>query len=314
MPPAFLPARFDGQSPPGGVLMSRAWLTATCLILTGSVGVRLRAQETTQTVAAISADGRILRGVLDARSDDDHLWLRTEEGAAVLTTSLAWLDVVEATLNGEAVNPADLRRRAAARASRGPMLSALLQASPPVILSHATPRRPRRVYVRNIEIVDACLVNLDRDVEPDGLTVSIAAIGDDGTPLAVRGSLQARLFGERRPADSSIDVFEQLHDWTQPVAATDFVDGVATYELRFRKTAPEWEFDLLPDAVLDVRLGAFGHGNYAASSPVLVRAFNPLRDNLQLRGRTRFLPHELHGRNPSSTPQYRDGLWFNWWW
>jgi hypothetical protein len=294
--------------------MSRAWLAATCVIPALLVGERLRAQETTQTVAAVSADGRVLRGILDARSDDDRLWLRTEEGAAVLTTSLAWRDVVEVTLNGKAVNPANLRRRAAARASRGPMLSALLQARPPATLSHATPRPPRRVRVRNLEIVDACLVNLDRDVEPDGLTVSIAAIGDDGTPLSVRGSLQARLFGERRPADASIDVFEHLDDWTQPVAVTDFIEGVATYELRFRKTAPEWEFDLLPDAVLEVRLGAFGHGNYAASAPVLVRAFNPLRDNLQLRGRTRFLPHELHGRNPSSAPQFRDGLWFNWWW
>ena len=148
-------------------------------------------------------------------------------------------------------------------------------------------RAPR---VRNIEVLDACLVNFDRDVEPDGLAITIAAIGDDGLPVAVRGSLEARLFGERRPNDARVVAFPELDRWTQPVKADDFVDGVVTFNLPFRRTAPEWQFDLLPDAVVEVRLGVFGDGNFAASAPVVIRQFNPLRDNRQQHLKSRFMP------------------------
>jgi hypothetical protein len=264
--------------------------------------------------------GRVLRGVVDARTDDDRLWIRQEEGGAVLVASTAWGDVVQATVDGQPVAAGDLRTRAAETATAGPRWFAevevpprapgtALGVSPPH--SYAPMGRP---HVRSVEIVEACLVNLDRDVEPDGIRVSIAAIGDDGIPMAVRGSLTVRLTGERRPASVPTAEFGDLDRWTQPVAAADFVDGLATYELRFRRLAPEWQFDLLPDAVVDVQLGAHGEGNYAASAPVVLRQFNPLRDHRQLAYGTRFAPRELHGRNPVSTPVRRDGRWIHWTW
>ncbi len=259
-------------------------------------------------------DGRVLGGMLDARTDGATLWLRREQDAIVLTTSVGWNDVATATVDGATLSADQLRERRGELASEGAPLPAIVR--PIDMLVGEPPEAPplQRVRVRNLEVLDACLVNLDRDVEPDGLQVTIAAIGDDRRPVAVRGSLAARLFGERQPNDKPIDAFSELDRWTQPVKLGDFVDGVATYELRFRGTAPEWQFDLLPDAVLDVRLGAFGHGNYAASVPVVIRPFNPLRDNLQQRHDTRFLPRELHGRFPSSTPKTRDGRWINWAW
>jgi hypothetical protein len=170
------------------------------------------------------------------------------------------------------------------------------------------------VPLRSVEILDACLINLDRDVEPDGLRIAIAAIDADGRPVVVRGSLTARLFGERRPNDAPVVDFPELDRWSQRVVPADFVDGIAAYELRFRRTAPEWQFDLLPDAVLEVRLGAFGHGNYAAAAPVVIRPFNPIRDDRQQRLGSRFFPREIHGRPPASTPATRDGLWLHWTW
>ena len=153
--------------------------------------------------------------------------------------------------------------------------------------------------VRNLNVVSACLVNLDRDVAPDGIEVSIVAVGDDGAPVAVRGSLRAELFGEsgalsreRQPE------FGVLDRWSERVRAEDFVDGVATYCLPFRRAAPEWQFDLLPDAVLTVQLGATGHGNFSATAPVVLREFNPLRDDLQQHRGTRFLPNEVQGWRP----------------
>jgi hypothetical protein len=163
-----------------------------------------------------------------------------------------------------------------------------------------------------LEIVSAELVNLDRDVEPDGIEVSIAAVGERGLPLAVRGSFRATLVGERRPATSGEVQFGELGRWTQRVRPEDFVDGVATYDLRFRATAPEWEFDVAPDAILTVELGAAGHGHYAASAPVALRQFNPLRDQMQLYRDSRFAPAELHGPPPLGHFGPQHGRWQFW--
>jgi hypothetical protein len=125
--------------------------------------------------------------------------------------------------------------------------------------------------------------------------------------------LRAELFGEsgalsrdRQPE------FGVLDRWSQRVRAEDFVDGVATYCLPFRRAAPEWQFDLLPDAVLTVQLGATGHGNFSATAPVVLREFNPLRDDLQQHRGTRFLPNEVQGRRPQDPFGAELGQW-QWW-
>lgn len=292
------------------------------IFLTVGLMVLAAAQQTAQAVDANSvqvelADGRSVRGVVDSRSDDMQLWVRQEEGAVVLATAVAWSEVSTATLGGTEIDVAELKKRGGEAATVGPRLAeakvseavgtGALSGRP---LVHGATKRSRRV--RSVEIVDAYLVNLDRDVEADGLLVSIAAIDDAGAPVVVRGNFTARLYAERRPAHFTEVEFAVRDDWSQPVEASDFVEGLATYELRFRKTAPEWQFDLLPDAVLEVRLGAYREGNFAASAPVIIREFNPLRDNRQGFYGTRFLPRELHGRVPASNPMRRDGLWMHW--
>ena len=258
-------------------------------------------------------DGRTLNGAMDSRTDERSLWVRREDQGVVLATAVAWPDVAATALGGEAIESWELRERRGELASAGPRLgaggsSAAGAGAPPVV--YAAIQRPAQV--RNLEIVDACVVNFDRDVEPDGIEISIAAVGDSGAPLAVAGSLTVALLGERRPARVSEVQFGELDRWTQPVAPGDFVDGVATYQLPFRRSAPEWQFDLLPDAILTAQLGAFGHGNYAASTPVVIRPFNPLRDNLQLLEETRFLPGEWRGRKTRNTLAPENGLWLHW--
>jgi hypothetical protein len=221
--------------------------------------------------------------------------------------------VAAAALDGEAIESWELRERRAELSSAGPRWgfdggASAAGAGAPV--EYAAIERPAQV--RNLEIVDACVVNFDRDVEPDGIEIFIAAVGDNGAPLAVAGSLTVALLGERRPARVSVVQFGELDRWTQPVAPGDFVDGVATYQLPFRRSAPEWQFDLLPDSIVTAQLGAFGHGNFAASKPVVIRPFNPLRDNLQLLEETRFLPGEWRGRKTRNTLAPENGLWLHW--
>jgi hypothetical protein len=263
------------------------------------------------------ADGRSLSGVVDARSDDERLWVRQEAGGVVLATAVAWREVATATLAGGEVSADQMREKLGASATAGPRVESVFNAAGGISLSGRPPvfettrRRPR---VRSVEIVQACLVNLDSDIEPDGLRVSIAAIDETGAAVAVRGNLTARLYGERRPPHFPDIEFALEDDWSMPVAESDFVEGVATYELPFRRTAPEWQFDLLPDALLDVRLGAHESGNFAASAPVMIRAFNPVRDDLQLFRGMRFLPREMRGTPAAGRAERSDALWMHWGW
>jgi hypothetical protein len=141
--------------------------------------------------------------------------------------------------------------------------------------------------------VDAVLVNRDRDVEPDGLEIVVAAVDLYGNSVPVRGDIYARLWGERMWPNGSHDRFETLQRWNQPVALHDFRDGVARYYLPFRTVRPEFDVALHPDALLNVRLGVPGAGNFEASVPVHIRHFNPIRDRLQLREGSRFFRNEL---------------------
>jgi hypothetical protein len=268
------------------------------------------------TVEVVTSRGQTLAGEVDARTDDNRLWVRQQRGDVVLTTSLSWADIASARVDNEAVDVDEVRQRPELATPAPRWQAAVEPAAVEVAAASGVPTtliKPQR-RVRSVEIVSACLANFDRDVEPDGLAVSITALDDAGIPMPVRGNLTARLYGELRPGSVREVAFGTLDQWTQPVGTDDFDSGLATYELRFRRTAPEWQFDLLPDAVVEVSLLAFGEGQFAASAPLIIRAFNPLRDNQQLLLKSRFLPGEHRGPLPSSMPMNRDGLWLNWAW
>jgi hypothetical protein len=268
-----------------------------------------------------TADGRALRGVVDARTDESTLWLRQEEDGIVLSVPVSWKTILSAAVGDEAMGVEELRRRRGELASEGPRWL-IPEVETPAVAGSAKPPAVvqagywgavgGRVRVRNLDVVSACLMNLDRDVAPDGIEVSIVAVGD-GAPVAVRGSLRAELFGESGAAGRERQPeFGVLDRWSERVRAEDFVDGVATYCLPFRRAAPEWQFDLLPDAVITVQLGATGHGNFSATAPVVLREFNPLRDDLQQHRGTRFLPNEVEGWRPQDPFGAEPGRW-QWW-
>ncbi len=260
-----------------------------CFVAAFAVG-ELRAAVTIQI-----AEGRVLRGEVDARTTEQHLWIRQEENRITLATQVSWSSVTAAAIDGKNVEVSELLERWPQLASSG-SANNLVEAmnldagldEPCLAPRHA----PRRIVAIEIE---AYLVNLDRDVEPDGLELAIAAFDDRGDSVPVRGSLTARLVGERDEKRSGKIRFEELQRWSQPVELDDFQEGIASYPLRFRLVRPEFDFELIPYALLNVRLGISGEGNFEASIPVMIRHFNPFRDQLQKYVRSRFLPEELTG-------------------
>jgi hypothetical protein len=271
------------------------------------------------TIAVVDERGDELSGTFDARSDDQALWLRREAGGIMLAHSISWDRIASVTLDGKSISTSELLARRIQLASTAqPAVAESVAAAnswqaAPIVneVSYAmVANRPPRV--RSLELLSAAMVNIDRDVEPDAVAISLAPIGAHGIPMAVRGNLRATLVGQRRPLNSGAIEFGELERWSQLVRAEDFVDGVATYDLPLRITRPEWEFDLTPDALLTVELTAIGHGSFAGSAPLVIRRFNPLRDQMQLFGGSRFAPAEMHGPPPLGRFGPEQGRWQFW--
>ena len=266
-------------------------------MLSLAVGKDLRAEVTVRT-----ADGRELTGEVDDRTTVEHLWLRREAERIVLATPIQWSSIEAATMDGRAVEVSTLARSWPQLTSSGPvgLLSEHFQWVVPPESSGVLPAEQRSIphhppppaRVVTLEI-DAFLVNLDRDVEPDGFSLAIAPIDAHGLSVPVRGNILVRLVGERELKRTGGVRFEQLQRWSEPVRLADFHDGVANYPLRFRTVRPEFDWELIPYALLNVRLGVYGQGNFEATVPVKIREFNPFRDQLQKYERSRFFRDEL---------------------
>ena len=265
---------------------------------------QVRATVTVQTV-----DGREITGVVDAETDGEQLWIRQQDEQIVLTTSVAWSSILTATQDGKALPLDGLAEVLQSQATPEQQLPYILE--PVSYTAPALPLRRRMPRVRSLQ-VEAFLVNLDRDVEPDGIEVVIAALDVHGQPVPVKASLYARLWGERDQPPGNLVGFEELGSWTQPVMPVDFNDGVASYALRFRTVEPERDVRLRPDAIVNVRLGVFGQGNFEASAPVQIRAFNPLRDRRQQFRGTRFFPGELTGGSRQIKAGRGQTYWGTW--
>ncbi len=240
-------------------------------------------------VWVVSRSGKLLTGRLDSKTDDTRLWVRRESEQIVLTSSVAWDKVVEARLDGKPIEVAALKEQREWLASELPF-GFLAQTAPVNRLAHPLQSKP--VRITNIEI-EAAVVNLDRDVEPDGIELVVAVVDVHGHNVPIRGTLQVRLLGEHNDPHTGRVQIKTLQRWSQQVSVDDFVDGVARYALPFRTVRPGFELDLGPHALVNARLGAFGHGNYEASAPLPLRLWNPFRDRLQFIEGSRFARDEL---------------------
>jgi hypothetical protein len=254
-------------------------------------------------VEILTDDGRVLTGELDARTTADHLWVRKESENVILATSVRWTAIASAKVDGQPLDVAQLAERSDQLASETrPRFwqetsaspgTGSVQRSPPSDRAPAATTRSGRITSLEIEAV---LVNLDRDVEPDGYEVAITVVDEFGHEVPVKGSLYVRLMGERNIHHTGRIRFEVFETWNQPVAPHHFKDGVAMYVLPFRTFNPEFDDELRPDAQLNVRLGVFGEGNFAATTPVPLWNFSPYRDRLQMFEGSRFFRNELSGR------------------
>ncbi|MDZ4657127.1 MAG: hypothetical protein SH868_06060 [Bythopirellula sp.] len=238
--------------------------------------------------------GRTLAGEIDSRSDQDTLWIRITEGNIILTTSLAWSEVLTVELEGKSIEVTELSRNFMEYATVAPATFLTeFEQTPRENLSVVHPLGAfRKSALASIEI-EAGLINLDRTVELDGLLVALAVFDTHGVAVPVRGSLSARLIVQRTDQHTGRIGFQEFQRWSVPVVEKNFIDGIAELPLRFRRASPDFDWELCSSAILNVRLGVTGQGNFEASLPVTIREVNPLRDEMQNLLGSRFYRDEL---------------------
>ena len=259
-----------------------------------------------------TADGRVLTGEVDSRTTDDLLWIRQESDTIILATPVPWTAIGSASVDGQPVEVAQLAEQREQLATEA-RLGFLLEYAAEAPLLEPDCHIPLVGRVTSLEI-DAVLVNLDRDVEPDGYELVIAAVDESGRNVPVRGDLYVRLMTERIVQHTGRTLFEDVQQWSLPVSPHDFDEnGVAAYVLPWRNLEPEFDFELCTAANLNARLGVVGDGNFAATVPVVLREFNPYRDQLQIYQGSRFFTNEL-SRFPRPRVDSTPGIYHDGWW
>jgi hypothetical protein len=264
-----------------------------CIVVCAFALSTLIARAETRLVEIETQDGRALQGVVDQRSDAQALWVRRTEGNVILATNVAWGNISTAAIDGEPVEVSLLESNFQQLKTSAPT-TFLTEFEPLQSTSRPLPAIPwdQRRRITSIE-VDAAIVNLDRTVESDGLVAALAVFDDHGVAMPVRGSLSARLIVERLDQHTGAVTFEEFQRWSVPVSPRDFRDGIAELPLRYRRASPEFRWDLCTAALLNVRLGVPGAGNFEASVPVAIQEFNPIRDEMRNQQGYRFYRDEL---------------------
>ncbi len=239
-------------------------------------------------------DGRVVEGELDDATDEHHLWLRRGDDRVLLSTSYRWNEVASVEIDGQVVTSKQILDQSADYVAAWPEYFLFAQdeshRAHSATCDEPIGRLPRAVSTSFV----AELANWDGDVEPDGYEIAVTVFDELGQPMAVRGTLAARLEGERGDRRGVPMVPVELERWTNRIDLDQFANGPAVFRLPFRQIDPEVELDIEPGGILEVEVGAFGYGRMAASRAVPIRAFNPIRDRYELSTGSRFFPGERH--------------------
>ncbi len=280
------------------------WLTAVAGLLLASYA------SGAEVVVVSLTNGRILTGEIDSRTDETELWLHSTEPSIVLLSSVPWSEVASARIQKKTLSQGEFRD--AAIQLKQPIPADVFRQSPASIKTSQPPVMPR---VRTMEIVPT-LANWDRDAEPDGVEVRINPLTSEGQVAAINGIVTVRLVGRRLGTSERLESrgsmgfwtdgastreymprrgnarYQELGRWSERLQATDATNSGYVLRLPFRNVHPEHDLDVALDGQIDAHLSVTGQGVYDATSPIQLRRFSPLREELQLYRGTRLFPDE----------------------
>jgi hypothetical protein len=254
------------------------------------------------------AGGRKFIGQVDPHTDQTRLWLRRQQGSAVVLRPLAWQRVVRVQIAGAELSGEELL--AIVKELRP---TASPPAPPPggmteIVLSGAVGPR-EAVAATNMGslalsetprvcslAIEATTARWNANVEADGLLVRVYPLAAAGGVVPVRGSLEIEWIGRRTDVIQPEASFCRLGHWTVQVSERDFgLDG-AVYRLPFQSVHPEFDLAVALYGAVHARLSVPGQGTFeATASMVRGRPASVVRDQLQRATGHRFFPQETTG-------------------
>ncbi|WP_425397155.1 hypothetical protein [Aeoliella sp.] len=235
------------------------------------------------------ADGRTVAGQIDSRTDQQSLWLQRSAQNVWLSVPYAWTDVAAIQIDGESVKRDQLLAQLDNVAAQEPKVAVPGESDTQVVPLPTTEPYTQRATSCSFA---AELANWDSDVEPDGYLVAVTVYDQCGVSMAVRGTLSATLVGEQTDNRGVAVEPVELERWSDRIETAQFTHGPAVFRLPFRQIRPEVDLAICAGAILQVEVGAFGHGRMASSAAVPVRGFNPIRDVFQQQTGSRFFRGE----------------------
>jgi len=288
------------------------YLFAACLLalLLGTPETsRARAAD---VVVVVLQDGRVLSGCVGERTDDTDLWLFSAEPSILVSSATRWSDVASATVRGKSLTTAEFHAVIGQLKTPVPIDTVRHPAFP--ISTPSVSTRPR---VQSLDVL-ASLSNWDRDADTDGLELRVRPLTCDEDLAEVDGLVTVRLLGQRRGTRARLESSQQFGFWTNGASVSEYWPGRGpqryvelgrwteriraeqltargyVVRLPFRRVHPGHDLDVGLDGVVDVRLNVTGQGSWNATTPLQLRTFSPLRDDLQLYRRTRYFPDERY--------------------
>ena len=237
------------------------------------------------------ADGRLLTGEVDPRTNNQQLWLRSSSPTFVMRTTINWQQVAAVSAAGRQLTVEQFRQQIADFAADLPNghlderplaeRGAAAAADLATIVGRQPPARNAATRVTTID-VEAHVANWDRDAETDGLEIRVVPRNALGQPVPVSGQLTATLIGRNQLPLHDRQAFPEIGRWSLRTNTSDFGPHGAVYRLPFRGAAhPDLDRSLEPHGLVEASFSIFGQGRFAADAPVHLRTFNPLREDLQ---------------------------------
>ena len=300
---------------------ARQLFTALLVVSLACSPAVAHAADEAAVVRVTVADGRLFSGEVDAKSNGDKLWLRSEKAGIVLWRPIGWPSIRsvaagEQVYGGMAFRDEYESWKTVARGQGSEVRGPGDENSKPQGLADSStsgfdsryeslkPVIPPRVQSVS---VSAQLANWDADVEPDGLIVYVAPLDADGNLVAIDGTIDAELIGEGPGTTDRLVTFPTLDRWVRSLRPADMGPQGARVRLEFQRAHPEFDLRLGPYGVVHVRLNVAGHGSFEATTDLTaVRTFNPIRDRVQQQSGQRFFPNERTGLGKRQTLQVND--------
>ena len=319
LPPCALPRAAEWKPAPGSNHHNPPFQNAPMtslvrsLVVCSSFLIAIRCADAGDIVTVRAASGRQFHGQVDPRTDARLLWLRSGKPQSFLRRPIAWDRIVALVVGAKEYSPADFRRlivspdwelagdpladepQTASPSDRSEPVYEDIAARDPV--NHGEPTVPQASVIPVTSIhIEASVANWDRDVEVDGLVVSIYPLDANGQTVPALGTLNVDLIGEGPTNLIRGNPFPTLGRWSQLVRPENVGAGGAVFRLPFQGARPDirGKWDLGSFGMVHARLSVAGQGVFEDTAAFTrIRPYSPIRDRMQqLRG-ARFHPWEL---------------------